>query len=84
MGRIVPFTPRDETLSRKTEEILTKIGDLYQQRLQAKEELPAVLARLLREGKADLAIEAMLAWGEGQKEPYEILTNLQAIERRTD
>lgn len=73
MGTVHPFRTKPEDAAEKTEAILTRIGQLYQERLKAKEELPGVLAALVKAGEADFAMQALVAWGTGQKEAHEVL-----------
>jgi hypothetical protein len=77
MGTVIRFEPRAEAATRKTEEILTRIGDLYQQRLKAEAQLPAALARLVREGRGAEALEALILWGEERMEPHRILARIE-------
>jgi hypothetical protein len=77
MGTVHSFRAKPEDAAAKTEAILTKIGQLYQQRLKAKEELPGVLAALVQAGEADFAMQALVAWGTGAKEAHEILAECE-------
>lgn len=73
MGTVVRFQPRQEDVLAKTEAILSRIAQLYQEKMKAKEALPAVLARLIEAGETELALRAISLWGNGQMEPHEIL-----------
>lgn len=84
MGTVVQFSPRVETATEKTEAILSKIAQLYQEKMKAKEALPALLASLVVEGESNLVLKAVTLWGTGQMEPHDILTMCQkALEQRT-
>lgn len=73
MGTVVQFHLRKEDAAAKTEAILTKIGQLYQQRMRAKDELPRVLAQLLEVGERELVHRAVMLWGSGEMEAHEVL-----------
>ncbi|MGE5673970.1 MAG: hypothetical protein ACM3XM_08775 [Mycobacterium leprae] len=73
MGHVVPFPPRNDQSVAKTEEMLNKIGQAYQRKLKAKDELPRVLAQLIAAGETELVLQAVTLWGEGRMEPYEVL-----------
>lgn|GEM_PF-1792398 len=73
MGTLVHFAPRPEIAAAKTESILSKIGELYQLKLKAKEELPAVLAQLVAAGETQLVLRAVVLWGSGEMEPHEVM-----------
>lgn len=77
MGTLVTFRPRPEDAQAKTEAILTKIGELYQQKMKAKEDLPFVLSELITHGEQDFAIQALMRWGSGEMEPHQVLTMCQ-------
>jgi hypothetical protein len=79
MGTVVHFQPRQEDAAAKTEAILAKIGQLYQQKLKAKEDLPKVLAQVIQAGETGLALKAMTLWGTGQMEPHEVLAMVEEI-----
>lgn len=79
MGTIVQFQPRQEDAAAKTEAILEKIGQLYQQKLRAKEELPKVLSQLVHAGENDLVLRAISLWGSGEMEPHEVLTMVEQV-----
>lgn len=78
MGTIVRFHPRGEDAVAKTAEILAKIGQHYQRRLQAKDDLPVVLAQLVLAGEADLVLRAVALWGSGEMEAHEVLAMCEA------
>lgn len=78
MGNIIRFEPREETAAQKTARLLTRIGEAYQQRVQAAHQLPEVLAHLVRSGEAELALQAICAWGEGEMEAHEVLAMVKA------
>lgn len=73
MGTVVRFQGRPEDAAAKTEAILSKLGQLYQQKMQAREALPVVLAQLIEAGETDLVLRAVALWGSGEMEPHEIL-----------
>lgn len=77
MGTVIPFEPRGETATRKTEAILARIGEAYQQRMKAAADLPALLADLVRAGRSELALQALCEWGEGRLEPHQVLALIQ-------
>lgn len=73
MGTVVSFRPRPEDAVAKTEQILSKIGELYQKKVKAKEDLPAVLATMVEHGETDFVIRAVMLWGSGEMEAHEVL-----------
>jgi hypothetical protein len=73
VGTVVQFQTRPEEAAAKTEAILSKIGELHQQKVKAKEELPGVLSSLIAEGESAFALRALTEWGTGEREPYRIL-----------
>jgi len=73
MGTLVTFRTRDDQAVAKTEAILSRIGELYQQKVKAKEELPAALAQLAQAGESAVVLRAVVLWGTGQMEPHEVL-----------
>lgn len=77
MGTVVTFRPRPEDAAAKTEAILEKIGQLYQQKMKAKEELPRVLAQLIETGETGLVLQAVTLWGTGEMEPHEVLSMVE-------
>lgn len=77
MGTVVHFHPKREDAAAKTEAILEKIGQLYQQKLKAKEALPSVLAELVAHGETQLVLRAVSLWGSGEMEPHEVLTMVE-------
>lgn len=77
MGTVVQFLPRAESATAKTEAILSKIAQLYQEKLRAKEALPAVLARLAVQGETELVLKAVTLWGNGEAEPHMVLNMCQ-------
>lgn len=77
MGTIVNFRTRDENAVAKTEAILSRIGELYKQKVKAKEELPGVLAQLAQAGESEVVLRAIVLWGTGQMEPDQILTLME-------
>jgi hypothetical protein len=79
VGTVVHFQHRSNEATAKTEAILTRIGELYQQKVKAKEELPKVLAQLVEAGATDLALRAVRLWGTGEMEPYDILTMVETM-----
>jgi len=74
LGTVLRFHPRGEDAVAKTEAILTKIGQHYQQRCRAKVDLPAVLAQLVHAGETDLVLRAVALWGSGEMEAHEVLS----------
>jgi hypothetical protein len=79
VGTVVHFQHRSHEATAKTEAILTRIGDLYQQKVKAKEELPKVLAQLIDAGAVDLVLRAVRLWGLGEMEPFDILAWVETI-----
>ncbi|HEY3365692.1 MAG TPA: hypothetical protein VGK74_11605 [Symbiobacteriaceae bacterium] len=79
MGTVVRFIPRPEDAAAKTEAILTKIGQLYQQKMKAKEELPRVLSQLIENGETELVLRAVMLWGSGEMEPHEVLAMVEEM-----
>ncbi len=79
MGTIVRFPPRQDDAAKKTAAILTKIGQLYQKKMKAREELPAALAQLVEAGETDLVLKAITLWGTGELEPHEVLAMVEEM-----
>jgi hypothetical protein len=77
MGTVVQFSPRAETATAKTEAILGKIAQLYQEKMKAKEALPPLLARLVVDGESNLVLKAVTLWGTGEMEAHEVLSMCQ-------
>lgn len=79
MGTVVHFQSRQAQAeaAAKTEAILTKIGELYERKQKAKEELPGVLAQLALAGESEFVLKALVEWGTGQSEPYLILAQCE-------
>lgn len=73
MGTVVRFRIRADDAAAKSEAVLEKIARHYRRQLQAKEELPAALADLVRMGETDLALRAVVMWGSGEVEPEQVL-----------
>lgn len=55
------------------------IGNLYQQKLRAKEMLPVALARLIEAGHPDMALRAVALWGTGEMEPHDLLAMCEEV-----
>ncbi len=79
MGTVVRFHSRQEDAAAKTEAILTKLGQLYQQKQRAKEELPVVLAQLIQAGETDLVLRAVALWGSGEMDAHEVLAMVEEM-----
>jgi hypothetical protein len=77
MGTLLNFRPRPEDAAAKTEAILTKIGQLYQQKVKAREDLPVVLAQLIQAGEGEMVLRAVALWGSGEMEPHEVLAMVE-------
>lgn len=77
MGTLLTFRPRPEDAAAKTEAILQKIGELYQQKVKAREALPGVLAQLAQAGEEEAALRYLVLWGAGEAEPHEILAEAE-------
>jgi hypothetical protein len=77
VGTLVTFRPRAEDAAAKTEAILNKIGELYQKKQKAKEELPGVLAQMLEAGENEMVLRAVMLWGSGEMEAHEVLVMLE-------
>jgi hypothetical protein len=73
MGTLVTFRPRAEDAAAKTEAILSKIGELYQKKVKAKEALPGVLATMIEHGEHEFVIRAVMLWGSGEMEAHEVM-----------
>ncbi|MFZ5816687.1 MAG: hypothetical protein ACOY93_15560 [Bacillota bacterium] len=86
MGTIVQFPVppalRQEEAAEKAEAILARIGEIYRRQAQAKEELPAVLARLAGAGETELVLRAIRLWGSGEMEADEVLNLCQQSARK--
>jgi hypothetical protein len=73
VGTLLTFRPRPEEAAAKTEAILSKIGQLYQQKVKAKEDLPGVLAQLVQAGEKEIVLQAVSLWGSAEMEAHEVL-----------
>lgn len=79
MGMVVRFQPRDVDAAAKTEAVLNRIGQFYQDRLKAKESLPGVLAQLIKAGEEEFVLRAVSLWGSGEMEPHQVLTMCEQV-----
>jgi len=79
MGMVVRFQPRDVDAAAKTEAVLNRIGQYYQERLKAKEALPGVLAQLVKAGETETVLRAITLWGSGEMEPHQVLSLCEQV-----
>ena len=59
--------------------VLDRVTRYYQDQVQAREALPATLAALVRAGRNEAAIAAIVAWGESGADPVELLADCRRV-----
>jgi len=76
LGKIVDLNRRPHL---EAELLLDRVTRYYRDQFQAREALPAMLAALVRAGHGEVALAAIVAWGEHGVDPAALLADCRRV-----